>query len=124
MHVSVDETRHEHPPVQIDDLCCGTGENLSTGAAADVRNTATTDGQGLLHAVLVVDGVYVAIQVDGVGRRRGGRCGCLSMTRCDHAQQESEIGQTTSQTGLLHYRTPCRLSCYLPDPTRVINRQK
>lgn len=74
MHVGVDQARHQHASLQVDDPRAFPGQRRGTKVVAHVDDAPAAHGQGLVHAVVRVDGVDEAVAVDQV-------CGCA----CGHA---------------------------------------
>jgi hypothetical protein len=70
VHVGVDQAGHQHAALQVDHAG-GVADVLPHAfVVTDIGNAAGAHRDGLVHAVLRIDGVDIAVAVHGVGRRR------------------------------------------------------
>ncbi len=93
MHVTVDQSGHQHAAMQVDDRRMSADQRLEARVAADVDDAAGTDRERLLQAVARIDRVDLAVSIHGIGRRgrsgRMGRRGGAKRMNQDRRQRES-----------------------------------
>jgi hypothetical protein len=70
VHVAIDEARHQHPTLQIVNLCCGSLVRLYSRVRTNVNESTATHRNGLQHRVMSIDRVDLAVAIDGIGRCR------------------------------------------------------
>ncbi|MCY1421961.1 hypothetical protein D9M71_376280 [compost metagenome] len=71
MAVAVDQARHHHLAVEVEDLGSAVGQRLDVGIAANLEDLAVFHGNGLRHGVAFLGGEHLAIEQHQVGRRHG-----------------------------------------------------
>jgi len=80
MHMPVNEPGHQHAAVKIGDVRILADKRLYARVPTHVDDRTLTHGECLLHTILGIDGVHVAVLIDGIRRQRLRR-------RCAHGEQ-------------------------------------